>query len=107
MSTEAIVSMWAGRPAESEPSRFRSSNVFGAEVTGVCSTRNIELVARRSANVCRSLDDLRTLGAMIAVDEVTWMIDRTFSLADTAAALAHVGAGHTRGKSVIVIRDAD
>jgi NADPH:quinone reductase-like Zn-dependent oxidoreductase len=50
-----------------------------------------------------SLEDLRTLAAMMASGEVTAVVDRVFPLADTVDAIEYVGAGHTRGKTVIVV----
>jgi NADPH:quinone reductase-like Zn-dependent oxidoreductase len=152
---------------------------MGAEVTGVCSSRNLELVrslgaahtvdytrddfaatdrrydvildtvATQSPSVCRRIlqpegvcvavgslsmgdwigplaflagvklagmfrsqtmtsmlattndEDLSTLGEMTAAGSVKPVIDRVFPLEATAAAVAHVEAGHTRGKVVI------
>lgn len=46
---------------------------------------------------------LAALTAMVESGAVTPLMDRTFSLADAADAIAYQRAGHTRGKSVIVI----
>lgn len=52
-------------------------------------------------------DDLATLGELIESGKVTPVIDRTYPLSETAAALTHVGGRHTRGKTVIkVVNDA-
>jgi NADPH:quinone reductase-like Zn-dependent oxidoreductase len=47
--------------------------------------------------------DLLAVTELIEAGEVAPVIDRTFPLADTAAALRHVEAGHARGKVVITV----
>jgi NADPH:quinone reductase-like Zn-dependent oxidoreductase len=46
---------------------------------------------------------LAALTAMVESGAVTPLMDRTFALAEAADAIAYQRAGHTRGKSVIVI----
>ena len=47
--------------------------------------------------------DLELLKELIEAGQVKPMIDRTYRLGETAAALGYVGEGHTRGKVVIVV----
>jgi len=47
--------------------------------------------------------DLLAVTELIEAGRLTPVIDRTFPLADTAAALRHVEAGHARGKVVITV----
>ncbi len=47
--------------------------------------------------------DLLTLMKLIESGEVSPVIDRIHPLSETAAAIAYVGAGHARGKTVIAI----
>ena len=47
--------------------------------------------------------DLLTLASMIATEQVTPVIDRTYPLDEVAEAFRHVAAGHTRGKVVVTI----
>jgi len=157
------------------------AKAFGAEVTGVCSTRNVELVrsigadhvvdytqedftrsgprydlildnvGNRSLSDCRRAlatrgtfipnansagrwiggylgraaeallvspfvpqtlrpfsatdkgEDLVALAQLIEAGKVTPVIDRTYPLSETAAALGYYGQGHTRGKVVITV----
>ena len=44
-----------------------------------------------------------TLRGLIEAGDVTPVIDRTYELAATPAALAYVGERHTSGKTVITI----
>ena len=48
-------------------------------------------------------DDLVTLKDLIEAGKVTPVIDRTYTLAETPAALQYVGDGHARGKVVILM----
>lgn len=48
-------------------------------------------------------NDLEFLAGMLADGKITPAIDRTYDLADAAAALDHVGGRHTQGKTVITI----
>ncbi len=47
--------------------------------------------------------DLATLTGLIDAGEVTPVVDRTFPLEDTAAAVAHMSAGRARGKVAVTI----
>ncbi|MCP4308209.1 MAG: NAD(P)-dependent alcohol dehydrogenase [bacterium] len=48
-------------------------------------------------------DDLVTLRDLVESGKVTPVIDRTYPLAETAAAIGHVGERHARGKVVITV----
>jgi NADPH:quinone reductase-like Zn-dependent oxidoreductase len=50
--------------------------------------------------------DLAALVAMVEAGTIVPVIDRTYPLADTAAALRHVGTGHARGTVVITMTGA-
>jgi NADPH:quinone reductase-like Zn-dependent oxidoreductase len=50
--------------------------------------------------------DLQTLKDLVESGKARPVIERTYSLAETGAALAHVGAGHSRGQVVIQISGA-
>jgi len=47
--------------------------------------------------------DLETLAGMLADGRIRPVIDRTYPLADAAAAFGHLETGHTRGKIVLAI----
>jgi NADPH:quinone reductase-like Zn-dependent oxidoreductase len=49
------------------------------------------------------LQDLLELKQLIEAGKITPVIDRTYSLAETALAIGHVGEGHARGKTVISV----
>ncbi|MFE9173993.1 NAD(P)-dependent alcohol dehydrogenase [Streptomyces kebangsaanensis] len=49
-------------------------------------------------------EDLLAVTALIQAGQVTPVIGRTYSLADTAEAMRHVEEGHSRGKTVITVR---
>lgn len=40
---------------------------------------------------------------MVETAKITPVIERTFSLSETAEAMGHVGEGHTRGKVAITV----
>ena len=48
-------------------------------------------------------DDLAVLADLLTSSTITPVIDRTYSLADTADALRHLEGGHTKGKLVVTI----
>ncbi|MCP3973511.1 MAG: NAD(P)-dependent alcohol dehydrogenase [bacterium] len=48
-------------------------------------------------------EDLVTLGELAEAGTITATIDRAVPLADTATAIAYVGAGHAKGKTVITV----
>jgi NADPH:quinone reductase-like Zn-dependent oxidoreductase len=47
--------------------------------------------------------DLVDLVELIEAGKVTPVIDRTYPLSETAAAMAYVGQGHASGKTVITL----
>lgn len=51
--------------------------------------------------------DLETLTAWIEAGQVRPVIDRTYDLAETPAAVAYVGEGHARGKVVVAVGRGD
>ncbi len=51
----------------------------------------------------QSRDDLLAVAAMVDAGTLRPVIDRTYPLADTAAGLRHVEAGHAQGKVVITV----
>ncbi len=48
-------------------------------------------------------EHLAALAEQIAAGEITPVIDRTFALGEAPRAIAYVGAGHTRGKTVVTV----
>jgi len=75
------------------------AKAFGAEVTAVCSTRNVAMV--------RSLGADHVLKEFIEAGKVTPVIDRTYPLSETPAAMRYASGGHARGKVVITIPGTD
>jgi NADPH:quinone reductase-like Zn-dependent oxidoreductase len=51
----------------------------------------------------RNHDDLAAIGRLIESGKLRSVIDRTYPLAQTAAAIAYVEAGHARGKVVVTV----
>ena len=52
-----------------------------------------------------SADDLAFVKELIEAGKVKPVIDRTYSLKDTAEAVRHVGAGHAAGKVIIQVQE--
>jgi NADPH:quinone reductase-like Zn-dependent oxidoreductase len=50
-----------------------------------------------------SADDLATLLSMVAAGQLRPLIERTYPLAETAGAIAHVAEGHNQGTTVIEV----
>ena len=48
-------------------------------------------------------DDLVALKELVEAGKVTPVIDRTYPLTETPAAIGHVAAGHARGTVVITV----
>jgi NADPH:quinone reductase-like Zn-dependent oxidoreductase len=48
-------------------------------------------------------DDLEFLTELIEAGKVTPVIDKTYPLSETPAALGYLAAGHARGKLVITV----
>jgi len=48
-------------------------------------------------------EDLGTLGRLLAAGEITPLIDRSYPLSETPAALRYVDEGHARGKVIIAV----
>lgn len=57
------------------------------------------------ANVTQA--DLNTLAQLLAAKQVTAVIDRTYTLSETAEAIRYVELGHARGKVVISVANDD
>ena len=55
--------------------------------------------------VSKNHEDLTALKEMIEAGTVTPVMDRTYPLSATATAMAHVGAGHARGKVAITVEE--
>lgn len=72
--------------------------MLGAVLSSVLSRKRAKILAQ-----AWNPDDLTALGELIEVGKVTPIIDRTFSLAEAAQAVAYVGEGHARGKVVIAV----
>lgn len=51
----------------------------------------------------RNQDDLAAIGGLIESGKLRSVIDRTYPLAQTGAAIAYVEAGHARGKVVVTV----
>lgn len=50
-----------------------------------------------------SRDDLEYIAHLVEAGQVRPVIDRTYPLAETAAAIAYLEEGHARGKVVITV----
>lgn len=55
--------------------------------------------------VSKKHEDLTALKEMIEAGKVTPVMDRAYSLSETAQAIGHVGAGHARGKVAITVSE--
>jgi NADPH:quinone reductase-like Zn-dependent oxidoreductase len=80
--------------------------VIGA-VGDVLRAAVINLVVRQQIMflpTTHSHDDLLAVAALVQAGTLRPVIDRTYPLADTSAALGHVEYGHARGKVVITVR---
>jgi NADPH:quinone reductase-like Zn-dependent oxidoreductase len=48
-------------------------------------------------------EDLETLSTLVTSGDVVPLIDRTYSLSETPAALGYLEQGHARGKVIITV----
>jgi len=83
---------------------------FGAEVTGLCSTRNVEMVRSIRAlmlspfvsqkmsffGIVTKKEDLEILKALIEDGKVTPIIDKPYPLRETPKAVGYPYQGHAR-----------
>jgi NADPH:quinone reductase-like Zn-dependent oxidoreductase len=72
------------------------AKALGADVTSVCSTRNVDLVRSLGA-------DQLTLKELIEAGTLTPVVDRAYPLSEVPKAMRYFGAGHVRGKVVITL----
>lgn len=72
--------------------------MLGAVLSSVLSRKRAKLPSQ-----AWNPDDLTALGKLIEVGKVTPTVDRTYTLAEAAQAVAYVGEGHARGKVVITM----
>jgi len=65
-------------------------------------------VSQKFTNILAKLNqvDLRILGELIKVGKITPVIERRFSLSETAAAVSHVEGKHARGKVIVEVAPA-
>lgn len=70
------------------------AKAFGAEVTGVCSTRIVELVKSLGADhgIDYAQQDLLAMNELLQADKVTPVIDRAYPLSQTADAIRCLAA---------------
>jgi NADPH:quinone reductase-like Zn-dependent oxidoreductase len=81
---------------------------FGAEVTGVCSTRNVAMVgslgvADRVVDSKENQRDLLFLRERLEAGTVTPVVERTYALSEAADTFRYLGEGHAQGKLVITV----
>ena len=90
------------------------AKAFGAEVTGVCSTRNLDMV--RSIGADHVIDytqedftrngqhyDLIFVKELVEAGKVIPVIERRYPLREVPEAIRHLETGHARGKVVITV----
>lgn len=71
----------------------------------IAAARALSVVTRQRLRPLVSVakrQDLLALADLLATGQVTPLVDRTYALDDAAEALRYVGAGHTRGKVVVL-----
>jgi NADPH:quinone reductase-like Zn-dependent oxidoreductase len=78
---------------------------YGAEVTGVCSSANVDMVRSLGADhvIVPNHADLVVLKELVEAGKLDPVIGQTYKLEETASALRHIDGGHARGKVVVNI----
>jgi NADPH:quinone reductase-like Zn-dependent oxidoreductase len=76
--------------------------MLGAVISSMFSSTRAKIVAH-----AWNPDDLVVLLELIEAGRMTPVIDRTYTLAEAADAIAYVGDGHARGKVVIEVLPVD
>jgi NADPH:quinone reductase-like Zn-dependent oxidoreductase len=76
--------------------------MLGAGISSMFSSTRAKIVAQ-----AWNPDDLVVLLELIEAGRMTPVIDRTYTLAEAADAIAYVGDGHARGKVVIEVLPVD
>ncbi len=90
-----------------------NSNKGGGRVLGGFLSRAVQALVTspfvsqklRPFAATEKADDLAALAGMIESGNVNPVVDRTYPLHETAAALAYYGEGHTRGKVVVTTEE--
>ncbi|NMR20696.1 NAD(P)-dependent alcohol dehydrogenase [Cellulomonas fimi] len=88
------------------PNAGQLENRWFASAGRVLGAHVLALLGRRVARpfvVTVERDDLIALTELIAAGAVVPVLDRTYPLSEAAAAVAHVGRGHARGKVVVTV----
>jgi NADPH:quinone reductase-like Zn-dependent oxidoreductase len=75
---------------------------FGAKVTGVCSTSNLELV--KSLGADEVIDYLVLLKELIETGKIKPVIDKYYPLEKIVEAHRYVDKGHKKGNVVITVK---
>jgi NADPH:quinone reductase-like Zn-dependent oxidoreductase len=77
---------------------FFAAAVVGASIS-VAGSKRMGVFMWRPNN----REDLAEMGRLLATGQITPLIDRSYQLSETQAALQYVAEGHARGKVVITI----
>ncbi|MGH8949589.1 MAG: zinc-binding dehydrogenase, partial [Acidimicrobiia bacterium] len=77
---------------------FFAAAVLGAGIT-IAGTKRMGVFMWKPNN----REDLASLGRLLATGQITPLIDRTYPLSETPAALQYVAEGRARGKVIITV----
>ena len=78
---------------------------LGSPIAAFASSLFVRRQARPFVSTTKTAD-LLTLGELAESGKIAPVIDKSFPLAETAEAVAYVGEGHTRGKTIITVDHA-
>jgi NADPH:quinone reductase-like Zn-dependent oxidoreductase len=88
------------------------AKAFGADVTGVCSTKNVDFARSlspfvrqqlRPLSATNSTEDLVAVERFIAAGDVIPPIDRRYALDEVPEAIRYLEQGHPPGKVVVTV----